>query len=174
MKQSLLMYARHAQKANNTVMGLIDALSPAVREEARKGYFGNLGTLFRHIVGGNAYMHGLIRASVPASEKQLPVLAGFKELDKTYTDAQWTAVKKFCAEADQATVDLVSSLGENDFSLPVKLDWYDGKPESVPLHFILSQMTMHGTHHRGQVSQILDELGVEHDFSGIDLEFLGK
>jgi uncharacterized damage-inducible protein DinB len=31
---------------------------------------------------------------------------------------------------------------------------------------------VHETHHRGQISQLLDEMGIEHDFSGIDIEFL--
>ncbi len=172
MKESQLRYARYAQKANKSVMALLDTLSPAAREAGRKSYYGNLGALFRHLIEGTAYMHGLIRASQSAFSGHLPVLEGFKELDEAYGDAQWNGITKYCEKADQATVDFVAFLAEKDFTLPVKLDWYDGKPESVPLYFILDQMTMHGTHHRGQISQILDELGIEHDFSGIDVEFL--
>ena len=51
---------------------------------------------------------------------------------------------------------------------------YEGKPATVPLYFLAHQLFEHGTHHRGQVSQILDELGVEHDFCGIGIENLPR
>ena len=73
--------------------------------------------------------------------------------------------------ANQAVVDFITALSEPDFSLPVNLDWYPDR-KSVPLHFILNQLFVHGVHHRGQISQLLDELKVEHDFSSIDLEYL--
>jgi uncharacterized damage-inducible protein DinB len=63
-------------------------------------------------------------------------------------------------------------LTEQDFSRPIKLDWYGGNPESVPLSFMLSQLVLHNTHHRGQISQILDALKIDNDYSGIGIELL--
>jgi uncharacterized damage-inducible protein DinB len=42
------------------------------------------------------------------------------------------------------------------------------------LSFMISQLVVHGTHHRGQISQILDELKIDSDFSGINAAFLPK
>jgi len=61
------------------------------------------------------------------------------------------------------------SSAESDLKLPVKLDWYAGNPDSVPLSFLLSQLLVHNTHHRGQISQVLYELKIDNDFSGIGI-----
>jgi uncharacterized damage-inducible protein DinB len=37
---------------------------------------------------------------------------------------------------------------------------------------MLEQHVAHNTHHRGQISQILDSLKIENDFSGINVKFL--
>jgi uncharacterized damage-inducible protein DinB len=36
---------------------------------------------------------------------------------------------------------------------------------------MLLQLTAHNTHHRGQVSQILDELKIDNDYSAINVTF---
>jgi len=173
MKEVLLMYARYDQRANASVAALLDGLTVKARNENRGSYYKSLAGLAKHISGSGLYFQGLFRASVPAAAKLLKQAAGLRiPGGASLTAAQWVELKAIWAKADQAVVDLVQGLGEADLDSPVKLDWYGGEPDSVPLSFLLHQLYTHGTHHRGQVSQILDSLGVEHDFSGIDLEFL--
>ena len=175
MKETMLMYARYSKRANEDVLALLDALTPEARNEDRKSYYGSLAGLAAHVAGGAFYFHRLFRASLPAAAKTLAVTEGLSIPEgKTQTEAAWAELRRSCAMADQATVDMVLALSDGDFALPVRLDWYDGKPDAVPLHFLLNQLFVHGTHHRGQISQMLDELGVEHDFSGMELELLQR
>jgi uncharacterized damage-inducible protein DinB len=67
---------------------------------------------------------------------------------------------------------MAEALSESDMKLPIKIDWYGGNPASVPLSFMLSQLLLHNIHHRGQISQILDSLKIDNDFSGIDISLL--
>jgi uncharacterized damage-inducible protein DinB len=69
-------------------------------------------------------------------------------------------------------VNFVSALSDKDLDELVTLNWYKGKPPAVPLAFMLQQLTVHNTHHRGQVSQILDSLKIDNDYSGISVKFL--
>lgn len=174
MKEVLLMYARYTQRANASVIALLDGLTVKARNEDRKSYYKSLSGLASHVAGAALYFHGLFRAAVPAAAKALKATEGVQIAEGRMTAAQWSDLKKACAAADQATIDLVRSLTEAELASPVKLDWYGGKPDAVPLCFLLHQLYVHGVHHRGQISQILDSLGVEHDFSGIDIEFLPK
>jgi uncharacterized damage-inducible protein DinB len=173
LKDILLMYARYAKRADASVLGLLDGLSRDACEEDRKSFCGSLSGLAKHLLEGTVYFHGLFRASLPAKATQaLAASAGLAIPAGNLSILQWQDAKAAISAADQATVDLVLALSEKECSLPVSLDWYDGKPASVPFHFLANHLFVHGTHHRGQISQILDELGIEHDFSGIDLEFM--
>jgi uncharacterized damage-inducible protein DinB len=73
---------------------------------------------------------------------------------------------------DGAYVNMAAALTEQDCRLPLKTEWYDGNPAEVPLSFMLSQLVVHNTHHRGQISQILDSLKIDNDYSGINVTFL--
>lgn len=174
MKDILLMYARSTKQTNASVLALLDGLSNEAREEDRKSYYKSLSGLARHILDGTIYFQGLFRASFPEAAKLLKPAEGLAVPEGALSSGQWEELKASVERADRATIDLIEALGEKELGHPIKLDWYDGKPASVPFFFLAHQLFEHGTHHRGQISQILDELGVEHDFSGIDLEFLPK
>ncbi|MDP3178239.1 MAG: DinB family protein, partial [Spirochaetaceae bacterium] len=120
--------------------------------------------------------HSLFRASCPpvvAVRDLLKKTEGLNVRKEKLSDTEWAAFKADIETADRATIELAAAMDEAGTSHPIALDWYDGKPATVPYHFLFNQLIVHGIHHRGQLSQILDEMGVEHDFSGIDLEFLG-
>jgi uncharacterized damage-inducible protein DinB len=168
------MYARYAKRADAEVMALLDGLSAEAREADRKSYYRSLSGLAIHILDAALYFQGLIRASFPAAGPALEATAGLKAPEGKLSQAQWEKLKADLALADQAVIDLIESLGEDELPHPIMLDWYEGKPPAVPFWFFANQLFAHGTHHRGHISQILDELGVEHDFSGIDIEFLPR
>jgi uncharacterized damage-inducible protein DinB len=175
LKDSLIMYARYTKRANASVLALLDGLSREACVEDRKSFCGSLSGLAKHILDGTLYFHGLFRAALPPNAaKALGAAAGLAIPEGELSEAQWEQAKAAIGAADDATIALVEALDEAGCSLPIALDWYDGKPAAVPFHFLANHLFVHGTHHRGQISQILDELGVEHDFSGIDLEFMPK
>jgi uncharacterized damage-inducible protein DinB len=175
VKEILLMYARYTKRANASVVALMDGLSREACEEDRKSFCGSLSGLAKHILESTLYFQGLFRASLPpASSVALAAGAGLSVPEGPLSSAQWEKAKAAIAAADQATIDLILGLDAKELGHPIALDWYEGKPATVPFHFLAQHLFVHGIHHRGQISQILDELGVEHDFSGIDLEFMPK
>ncbi|PKL08662.1 MAG: damage-inducible protein DinB [Spirochaetae bacterium HGW-Spirochaetae-7] len=175
MKETMLMFARYSRRADASVLSLLGGLSNEAREENRKSYYGSLSGLAVHLLEGMTYFHGLFRASLGDRPEKLAFLEPGRKVSipkPPLSVSQWAQVSTDFAVVDGATVAFVESLAEKDFSIPIKLDWYGGKPGAVPLHIMLDHLLVHGIHHRGQISQILDELGVEHDFSGLELELL--
>lgn len=171
MKSLLLMYARYSKRADESVAALFESLDQKTLNEPGKAYYGSLIGVYRHIADGVAYFQGLIRASIPQAVHTLRPGPESKLGEGPVGPEELKAFTASLSRANQALVDFVTALKEADFSLPVNLDWYPDR-KSVPLHFILNQLFVHGIHHRGQISQLLDELKVEHDFSGIDPEYL--
>jgi uncharacterized damage-inducible protein DinB len=175
MKENFLTFAKYNEETNKTIAKILGKLSNEDREKNRKSYFGSLSGLFRHNMGAPVYFFSLFIEAVGDNAealKALAPLAKIKDFKGKLTEDQWKKVVSFSKIIDKAYVDFIGALNENDFSAPVKLDWYKGKPASVPMWFMLQQLTAHNIHHRGQISQILDSLKIENDFSGIDIKFL--
>jgi uncharacterized damage-inducible protein DinB len=179
MKEIFLTFARYNEAANQAIVSILNTLSNDDREVSRKSYYGSLSGLVRHILGGSVYILGLFKDAVAgnaAASKALAALAKVEVPDSKLelTPEQWKAVTASLKTADGLYVDFVNALEEKDYNAPVKVEWYGGKPPAVPLYFMLQSLSAHGTHHRGQVSQILDSLNIDNDWSGVNPAFLSR
>jgi uncharacterized damage-inducible protein DinB len=175
MKDTFLLWAKYNREANKKIYSLLANMSNEDREKDRGSYYGSLSGLFRHILEGVSFFLGMFRGALPdngAVQKLLAALENFGLPKDKLTEAQWKDLEAVQERLDTLLVDFIGALGDGDFQAPVKLDWYGGDPGAVPLHFLLHSLSAHGTHHRGQISQILDELKIDNDYSGINVQFL--
>ena len=175
MKEIFLSFAKYNEEANKAVAAILGKLSNDDREKNRRSYYGSLSGLFRHNLGATAYFLFLLKGAVPnngEAQKALAPLVKLEDFKGKLTEDQWKKVVSFSKIADKAFVGFVSALKDEDFKAPVMLGWYNGKPPSVPLQFMLQQHVVHNTHHRGQISQILDSLKIAHDYSGINVKLI--
>jgi uncharacterized damage-inducible protein DinB len=175
MKEIFLSFARYNEEANKTIAGILDKLTNDDREKSRKSYYGSLSGLFMHNTGGTVYFLSLFGAAVPGNaeaQKALAPLAKVEELKGKLDEAGWKKALSNAKIVDKALVGFIEALKDKDFEAPVKIDWYGGKPAEVPLRFMLQQHVAHNIHHRGQISQVLDSLKIDNDYSGINIKFL--
>jgi len=159
-----VMYARFNRDANKQVCELLGGLSREEREKDRGGDFSLSGSLL-HMAGSTAYFLELYRPALAGNAEASKALSALPELpaEGPLDDAQWGKLAEAVAAIDAAYLGMASALGEADLRLPVKIDWYKGDPESLPLSFLLGLLVVHNTHHRGQISQTLDEMKIKHD-----------
>lgn len=169
------MYAKYNQAGNKTIYGILSAMSNDEREKDRGSYYGSLSGLFRHIMGGTRYFLGLFKSSLAGNAVALKALSALDGIpfppEGQLSEAQWKELGGALEAVDTAYVGMAEALTDADISLPVKIEWYGGNPASMPLSFMLSQLLVHNTHHRGQISQVLDSLKIDNDYSGIPKEF---
>jgi uncharacterized damage-inducible protein DinB len=172
------MYAKYNQAGNKTIYGLLSKLSNDEREKDRGSYYGSLSGLFRHVAGGTMFFLGMFKTALGSNAAAVKALSALESLPRPpegpLSAAQWNELEAVMNKADAAYVAMAEALSDADLRLPVKIEWYGGNPASVPLSFMLSQLLVHNTHHRGQISQILDSLKIDNDYSGIDVAFLPK
>jgi len=170
------IYAKYNQAGNKTIFGLLDKMSNDEREKDRGSFYGSLSGLFRHIIGATRFFLGLYKASLSGNSVALKAISAIETLPKlpegALNAAQWKELESVINTIDAAYVGMAEVLSESDLNLPVKVEWYGGNPATVPLSFMLSQLVVHNTHHRGQISQILDSLKIDNDYSGINVSFL--
>jgi uncharacterized damage-inducible protein DinB len=175
MKETL-MYAKYNQAANKTIYGLLNKMSNDEREQDRGSFYGSLSGLFRHIFDGSKFFLRLYKSTLTNNASAIKALSVLENLpafpEGSLNETQWKELESVTDIIDEAYIKMAEALTESDMKLPVKIDWYGGNPASVPLSFMLSQLLMHNTHHRGQISQILDSLKIDNDFSGINISFL--
>jgi uncharacterized damage-inducible protein DinB len=176
MKEVFLTFAKANEEADKNFLAILNKMSNEDREKNRKSYFGGLSDLIIHITGGACYFLKMFAETVAENGVALKALAPVFKLNlpdaKKLTEEEWKKVASCIKVVDKAFVDFIAALKEEDFSLPVKLDWYKGKPATVPLYYMLQQLVAHGIHHRGQISQILDTLKIENNYSDINVKFL--
>jgi uncharacterized damage-inducible protein DinB len=176
MKELFVINAQYNREANRTFLSILNGLSNAEREQDRGSYYKSLSGLITHILGGNTYLLGMFQDAVAHNDAALKALAALKTVtvpqEGPLSDAQWKQLAADFETVDTAYIDFTKALTDADLKVPVKIDWYGGNPGSVPAFFLLNQLTAHGTHHRGQVSQILDALKIANDYSGVSAAFL--
>jgi uncharacterized damage-inducible protein DinB len=175
MKEVFLIFARYNREANQTIIAILKELSHEEREKNRGSFYKSLSGLLAHILGGSLFFLKMFRAAVPHNAAAVQAVSPVDTIvlpEGSLSEAQWKQLAADAASADDAFVNFIAALTDADMKAPVKIDWYGGNPASVPLSFMLQQLTAHGTHHRGQISQILDEQAIANDYSGINAAFL--
>jgi uncharacterized damage-inducible protein DinB len=68
---------------------------------------------------------------------------------------------------DEEIDNFVKELKDDDYGKTLKYKNYKGEDTEKEMWKVLMQMFNHGTHHRGQISGLLDMLGIDNDFSTI-------
>jgi len=173
-----VMYAKYNQEGNNSILDLLDNMSNEDREKDRDSFYGSLSGIFRHVIGGTQFFLGIYKTALGSNAAALKAISAIEHLPRqpegTLSEAQWKELKNAIISVDAAYVGMTEALSESDLNLPVKIEWFGGNPSSVPLSFMLSQLVVHNTHHRGQISQILDSLKIDNDYSGINVKFIPK
>ncbi|GMO45143.1 MAG: DinB family protein [Treponemataceae bacterium] len=173
MKETCAMFANYNKEANQTILALLDKLSNDEREKERGSYYGSLSGLFRHVMGGTKFFLSLYKEALSENPAALNIIGNALSAEipeGKLSETQWRGLAASLSKLDNALTGLIGTLGEGELRLPVK--WFTGSPAEVPLSFMLHQLAAHNTHHRGQISQILDELKIDNNYSGINVSFV--
>jgi uncharacterized damage-inducible protein DinB len=177
MKELFVINALYNQAADRAFVAILNGLSNDEREQDRGSYYKSLSGLAAHILGGTVHMLGMFKDAVAQNEAASGALALLQAIVPPrgpLSEAQWKQLAVDIEAAGKAHVDFAKALTDSDLNSPVKVPWFKGNPESVPLFFMLNQVTTHGTHHRGQISQILDGMKIDNDYSGVSTAFLSR
>jgi uncharacterized damage-inducible protein DinB len=162
------LLARYNRDANIVLLDLLSGVSSDELCRERGSYFGSIQGILDHIIAGDINWLRRFRELfgkdeplnrdrlLPAGhEWTLYVFPGFGE----YSRAR--------SEVDAVFIDWIRIADTSRFGEVLRYKDSHGNARRYYFREILDHVFNHQTHHRGQVSQILDEMGVKHDFSNI-------
>jgi uncharacterized damage-inducible protein DinB len=160
--------ASYNRLANASLIGLLSALPTPELAKPRGSHFGSIQGILDHVIMCDINWLRRFRELFGADEAlNRPRLA---PAGHAWTSFEFPVFGEYLRE--RATVDAIFEdwIAEADSSRFGEVLVYSdshGNPRRYYFRQALDHVFNHQTHHRGQVSQILDELGVEHDFSNL-------
>lgn len=142
-------FAAYNAWANARLYDAATALTDFERKRDIRGYFQSLhGTLNHLLVADRIWLHRL------TGEGDAP-----DRLDAVlYTD--FNALRAAREAEDDRLQDFVATLSAADFDKVINYSDTRGEPKSLALRLILAHLFNHQTHHRGQATHMLRQLGV--------------
>jgi len=160
--------ARYNKAANESLVGHISSLPAAELGKPRGSHFGSIQGLLDHVIMCDINWLRRFRELFGADEAlNRPRL---EPAGHEWTSVEFPVFEEYvCARTlvDAIFVDWIGAADCSRFGeVLVYLD-SNGLPRRYYFREALDHVFNHQTHHRGQVSQILDELGVIHDYSNL-------
>ncbi len=167
MKESLLVLVTYNRGANADLYKLLRGAPEALLNEETGSYFSSIMGLANHIlVSELGWLASLRQASVHFPALDSPALEFEHPGWRTQLYGDFEKLAEHRASLDELFVELVRESEEAVFTVPITLPGRKGRTTMQLAHILLHLMN-HATHHRGAIAQILDERGVENDYSNL-------
>ncbi len=142
-------FAAYNAWANARLYDAATALTDFERKRDIKGYFTSLhGTLNHLLSADRIWLHRLTGAGEPPASLDAILYETFEELREA-REAE-----------DKRISDFVSALTDADLEAELAYENTRGEAKTLARQMILTHLFNHQTHHRGQATQMLRQLGV--------------
>ncbi len=160
--------ARYNRGANTALVGHLSALPASEISKPRGSYFGSIQGILDHTIMCDINWLRRFR-ELFASDEPLnrPRLAPAGHAWTVFEFPVFEEFRRERAVVDAIFEDWVALADTDRFGEVLAYSDSHGSPRRYYMHEALDHVFNHQTHHRGQVSQILDELGIEHDYSNL-------
>jgi uncharacterized damage-inducible protein DinB len=159
MDSLMAVLADYNAAANRDLAKALGAIPEAERARDRGSYYKSLDGLLSHIAGGELFSLRNLAAALPGKPALAEPLIKTEMKPGCPVFPGYEASKNAIAAFDAALVALAGSLTEAELAVTADVH---GSSQSVSR--MLSSAFAHAAHHRGQVAQVLDEMGIQNDF----------
>lgn len=149
MRDHFKRFANYNSWANARLYDAATALTDFERKRDIKGYFKSLhGTLNHNLVADRIWLHRLTGTGDQPSS-----------LDQILYE-KFEALREAREAEDRRLIEYVADLSNEDFGDTVDYRNTKSEDKALPRGVILAHVFNHQTHHRGQATHILRQLGV--------------
>jgi len=168
MKELFQLLSKYNAQTNAQMMGILEKLSTEqIAADVHSFYGSILGLLNHALVSDTLWLKRLCK-QFPELEQIKPKLPSFHM--EGWKDIIWPSLaelKPIRTGVDEAIQQACELLTEKQYASILHYKNWDGKEMQKPVWLVWLHMFNHQTHNRGQIALILDQMGVENDYSGI-------
>jgi len=168
MKELFQLLSKYNAQTNAQMMGILEKLSTEqIAADVHSFYGSILGLLNHALVSDTLWLKRLCK-QFPELEQIKPKLPSFHM--EGWKDIIWPSLaelKPIRTGVDEAIQQACKLLTEKQYASILHYKNWDGKEMQKPVWLVWLHMFNHQTHNRGQIALILDQMGVENDYSGI-------
>lgn len=165
MKNILTLYAKYNKDTNNKIIRILSGLGADELKSERNSYYKCMNDLFNHLVIGE--WHYLNAMSYICG---IPFNTNLHDRDKTLQriESSFTEAATILQELDECLINFINEITEDDLNIKKNnMKIYNGRVVDISVWQYMTQHITHQIHHQGQLSQILDEMKIEHEFGNI-------
>ena len=160
-KAHLELMARYNQVMNARLVAVVEPLPHEDLVAARGAFFGSVLGTMNHLVIADLMWLGRVRpqpyGEVLAPLDALPRPTELNALLYPTLDAYRPAR----AQLDALFVDFIANLSDEDIASPLSYRNAKGLPFTKTVGLVLSHVFNHQTHHRGQITTLLSQMGLD-------------
>lgn len=162
MRHYFELHARYNQSMNACMMEVLGNLSAAQRSEDRGAFFGSIEGTFNHIlVADTIWMKRF--SGHPA---RFPALASLENISdpESLSAPLFTCFDDLVVarnDMDRRIIEFISQTSDNDYSVSLSYHNSRGASPRKRLGDLLLHFFNHQTHHRGQITTLLSQAGVD-------------
>jgi uncharacterized damage-inducible protein DinB len=165
MKNILMLYAKYNKDTNNQIIQLLSTLSDEELKRERKMYYKSISNLFNHLVIGEWYYLNAVLFISGGN-----YCADSEERSKTFQriETSFTEAVTIMQGLNDRLIEFINKVTEDELKLQKKnMTIYNGRVVDISIWEYITQHITHQLHHKGQLSQVFDELEIEHEFGNI-------
>jgi len=173
MEELLKLMAAYNRKTDEELFNLLEGIDPALLTKETGSYFGNLLGIVNHLLVSDLQWFNAYRNSnldLPVLESTVLEFQHPGWAQNLYQDLP--PLRNHQERMDALFVDFVDKTPAALFEGEIEVTRSNGKRYTFPFGKLVLHLLNHRTHHRGAISQILDQNGVENDYSNLMRMFM--
>lgn len=173
MKDILVLMAQYNRAVNEQLFDILETCDTGILSENTGTYFDSIIGLLNHILVSNLGWLSAYRDS----DLDLPSL---KNPTLDYEHPGWKGIlhddlkdlRGHFLDVDNLFIKLIEETDEEVLQGDITVTRSNDKSHTFPFGKVMMHLFNHQTHHRGAISQILDEKAVENDYSNLMRMFM--
>ena len=172
MKELFQLLAKYNTQTNAEMMVIVEKLTPEQVTKDVGSFYGSILGLVNHILVTDVAWLKRFGSQFPELDQINAKLPEFTM--KGWKDIIWpslTALKPIRIAVDQALEQACDLLSEKQYASVMEYKGWDGKDMKKIVWLVFTHLFNHQTHNRGQIAVLLDQMGIENDYSGILTKF---